>query len=120
MEQLQRDGRCEVLDEPLADTNDMVQQNELGVVAEYEILGCEIVMASSAGVGACEVNFDGREGLEVFWHDRFWRVAEATMLGLFEERTWESDGSGNLKKTVDLWFLKEREGGMRDGGKSSW
>ena len=117
MEQLQRDGWCEVLDEPLADTNDMVQQNELGVVAEYEILGCEIMMAGGAGAGA---RFDGREGLEVFWHDGFWRIAEAAVLGLFEERTWEREGSGNLRKTVDLWFLKEREGSMRDSGKSSW
>ena len=110
MEQLQREWRCDVPEEPLADVNDVVQQNELGVVAEYEVLGCEMMMAGKAGPGACELRFDGRAGLVVDGPDGQWRVAEATLLELFEGRTWERNESGRLERPLHLWFVQDQEG----------
>ena len=109
-EQLQREERCDVPDEPLANVNDVVQQNELGVVAEYEVFGCEMMMAGRTGPGGCELRFDGRAGLVVNGAGRLWRVAEATLLELLEGRTWERNASGRLERPLHLWFVQDQEG----------
>ena len=109
-EQLQREGRCDVPEEPLANVNDVVQQNELGVVAENEVLGCEIMMARKTGPGTCELRFDGRAGLVVDGASGLWSVAEATLLALFERRTWDRDANGRLETPLHLWFVQDQEG----------
>ena len=107
IEQLQMAGRCDVPDEPLENANEVEQRNELGVVAEYEVLGCEMMMA---GLGGCELRFDGRAGLVVDGADGLWRVAEATVLELFEVKTWERDAEGRSERHLHLWFVQDQEG----------
>ena len=114
-EQMQREGRCDVPDEPLVNAIDVVQQNELGVVAEYEVLGCEMMMAGRMGLGHCELRSDGRAGLVVDRADGLWSVAEATLLELFEERTWERDANGRLDRPLHLWFVQNQEGRITAG-----
>ena len=109
-DQLQREGICDVPDEPLANANDVVRQNELGVVAEYEVLGCEMMIAARSGPGDCELRFDGRAGLVVDGAHGLWSVAEATLLALFERRTWERDANGRLETPLLLWFVQDRGG----------